>query len=168
MYCHPSRANHLDQQSSFYGSVAHIVDSDDLLGEGPATIFRQHRPFPERWLIIYDLRRIQCPPLAGPSLSISTPFILAMCHSIVLGATPISFAISGMVTSGFLPIISLIFTLVFSLVFPGFLCFQYPSQVNWWTEQAEAIARGFRGEGREFHNIFAMILQQIESKYVYY
>ena len=42
MYCHPSRANHLDQQSSFYGSVGHIVDSDDLLGGGgPATIFRR-------------------------------------------------------------------------------------------------------------------------------
>ena len=41
IYCHPSRANHLDQQSSFYGSVGHIVDSDDLLGGGPATIFRR-------------------------------------------------------------------------------------------------------------------------------
>ena len=57
-------------------------------------ISHSHRPFPERWLIIYGLRRIQWPPLAGPCRSISTPFILAMCHSIVLGVTPISFAIS--------------------------------------------------------------------------
>ena len=41
MCCRPSRANHLNQQSSFYGPVGHIVDSDDLLGGGPATTFRR-------------------------------------------------------------------------------------------------------------------------------